>query len=131
MSVVARQEIQVTGAPASRPYADAVRFGDMLFVSGLVGTDDTGALVAADAAGQTRQIMSNLGRILAEVGAGFNDVLKVTIYVIDMADRPAIGAIRSEFFGSTKPASTLVEVSRLVDPAMKVEIEAVVGIKAA
>ena len=128
MTGTTRQEYQVTNAAASRPYADAVRFGDLLFVSGLVGVDDTGA-VAADAAAQTRLIMLTLGRILEAAVADYSDVLKLTIFVTDMADRPAVAAVRAEFFGDTKPASTLVEVSRLVHEDMKVEIEAVVGLK--
>jgi 2-iminobutanoate/2-iminopropanoate deaminase len=125
---MSRQEIQVTGGAANRPYSDAVRFGNLLFVSGLVGTDDSGAIVAADAGGQARQIMANLGRILSSVDAGFGDILRVTIYLIDMADRPAVSAVRSEFFSPARPASTLVEVSKLVHPDMKVEIEAIVGL---
>jgi reactive intermediate/imine deaminase len=129
MSASTRQEMNVTGAPATRPYADAVRFGNLLFVSGLVGVDDDG-LVAADVTWQSRLIMLTLGRILEAAGATYSDVLKVTIFVTNMEDRPAVSAVRSEFFGTARPASTLVEVSRLVHPDMKVEIEAVVGLRA-
>jgi enamine deaminase RidA (YjgF/YER057c/UK114 family) len=66
--------------------------------------------------------------ILEEAGAGFGDVLRVTVYLTHIDDRPKINPVRQEFFGETRPASTLVEVSSLVVPGMRVEIEAVVGL---
>jgi enamine deaminase RidA (YjgF/YER057c/UK114 family) len=63
--------------------------------------------------------------VLAAAGCGFEDVVKVTIFLTDVDDRPAINPVRQEVFGSTRPASTLVEVPRLAVPGAKVEIEAV------
>ncbi|MGA9567989.1 MAG: RidA family protein [Candidatus Korobacteraceae bacterium] len=125
-----RQEFKVEGlaAPLSH-YTDAVRFGDILFVSGLTAHDGEGRLVGgADAAAQTRQILSNLNLVLDAAGATMADVLKVTVFLTDINDRAAINPVRQEFFGSARPASTLIEVSRLALPDMKVEIEAVVGL---
>jgi 2-iminobutanoate/2-iminopropanoate deaminase len=125
-----RQEFAVAGLslPISH-YTDAVRFGDLLFVSGLTAHDEKGVLVGeGDAAEQTRQILENLGKVLEAAGATFADILKVTVFLTDIDDRTSINPIRQRFFGAAKPASTLVEVSRLALPGMKVEIEAVVGL---
>ena len=124
-----RQEIRLPelGEPISH-YTDAVRFGDLLFISGMVGVDETGRVVSDDPAEQTRQIFRRMEKILKAAGAGFADILKVTVYLIDIDDRPKINPVRQEFFGGARPASTLVEVSRLARPGIKVEIEAVAGI---
>ena len=66
--------------------------------------------------------------ILDAAGAGFQDVLRVTVYLTDIADRTVINPVRQTYFGATRPASTLIEVSALAVPGMKVEIEAVVGL---
>jgi 2-iminobutanoate/2-iminopropanoate deaminase len=128
-----REEVSVPGlSPAISHYTDAVRFGDLLFVSGLTAHDADGNLVGGeDAAAQTEQILSNLGKVLAAAGAGFGDVLKVTVYLTDVADRTKINPVRQRHFGITKPASTLVGVRELALPGMKVEIEAVVGLPSA
>ena len=125
-----RQEFRVAGLPAALShYTDAVRFGDILFVSGLTAHDAEGKLVGGtDAAAQTRQILVNLNRVLDAAGATMADVLKVTVFLTNIDDRAAINPVRQEFFGSARPASTLIEVSRLALPDMKVEIEAVVGL---
>ncbi len=128
-----REELAVPGlSPAISHYTDAVRFGNLLFVSGLTAHDAQGALVGeGDAAAQTEQILSNLGKVLAAAGAGFGDVLKVTVYLTDVADRTKINPVRQRHFGTSKPASTLVGVRELALPGMKVEIEAVVGLPSA
>jgi 2-iminobutanoate/2-iminopropanoate deaminase len=127
-----RQEFKVPGLPAPLShYTDAVRFGNILFVSGLTAHDSEGKLVGGtDAAAQTRQILVNLKRVLDATGATMADVLKVTVFLTNIDDRAAINPVRQEFFGSARPASTLIEVSRLALPEMKVEIEAVVGLPA-
>jgi reactive intermediate/imine deaminase len=124
-----RQEILLPelGEPLSH-YAHAVRFGDLLFVSGCAPTDASGQLVGGDdVVAQTRQVLANLGAALAAAGLGPADVLKVTVYLVDIDDRPRINPLRQAFFGARRPASTLVEVSRLAIPGMKVEIEAIAG----
>ena len=125
-----REEIRVDGAsePISH-YTDAVRFGDLLFVSGIAPFDGDGNVVGeGDVVAQTRQVLQNLLDALRTVGADMGHVLKVTVFLTDVNDRAAINPVRQEFFGDSRPASTLVEVSALVDPKMLVEIEAIVGI---
>ncbi|HKF74442.1 MAG TPA: RidA family protein [Stellaceae bacterium] len=128
-----RQEFRVKGLnePVSH-YTDAVRWGDLLFISGLAPLDEAGRLVGGDdVAAQTRQIFRNMAKILEAASAGFEDVLRVTVYLTDITDRPKINPVRQEFFGATRPASTLVEVSALAVPGMRVEIEAIAGLKRA
>jgi 2-iminobutanoate/2-iminopropanoate deaminase len=125
-----REEFMLPGmAPPISHYCDAVRFGDLLFISGMVGVDERGRVVGeGDAAKQTRQIFENMKKVLDAAGAGFADVLKVTVFLTDIDDRARINPVRQEFFGPARPASTLVEVSKLVRPDLLVEIEAVVGL---
>ena len=122
-----REEIRVPGqAEPISHYTDAVRAGDLLFVSGCVPVDSEGKLVGdGDVVAQTRQALENVGRVLEAAGVTFADIAKVTLYLTDVDDRPKINPVRREFFGETRPASTLVEVSRLAIPGAKVEIEAV------
>jgi 2-iminobutanoate/2-iminopropanoate deaminase len=122
-----RRELRVAAlAEPISHYTDAVVAGDLLFVSGLVGIDGDGALVGGDdVAAQTRQVFENLRAVLQAAGCGFEDVVKVTVYLTDVDDRPKLNPVRQEVFGEARPASTLVEVSRLAVPGAKVEIEAV------
>jgi 2-iminobutanoate/2-iminopropanoate deaminase len=124
---MSREEIRVDGlAEPLSHYTDAVRAGDLLFVSGLVAVDGEGRLVGdGDVVDQTRQVLQNLRRVLEAAGCGFEDVVKVTIFLTDVGDRARINPLREEAFGAARPASTLVEVSRLAVPGAKVEIEAV------
>jgi reactive intermediate/imine deaminase len=125
--VSGREEIRVPGlAEPISHYTDAVRAGDLLFVSGVVPVDGDGNLVhPGDVVEQTRQVFANLAAVLAAVGATFADVVKVTVYLTDIADRVRINPVRQEVFGAVRPASTLVEVSALAVPGAKIEIEAV------
>ncbi|HUN45627.1 MAG TPA: RidA family protein [Stellaceae bacterium] len=125
-----RQEYRVEGLsePLSH-YTHAVRHNDLLFVSGLAPVDAAGKLVGGDdVVAQTRQIFANLARILAAADAKPADVLKVTVFLISVADRTKINPVRQQFFGAARPASTLVGVSELAIPGMRIEIEAVVGL---
>ncbi len=107
-------------------YTDAVRAGGLLFVSGCIAVDGAGALVGAgDVVAQARQVFANLQAVLAASGAGIGDVVKVTVFLTELADRAAVNTVRQEVFGSVRPASTLVEVSALAVPGARVEIEAV------
>ena len=122
-----REEIRVPelGTPISH-YTDAVRVGDLVFVSGCVPTDADGNVVGGDdVAAQARKVFENIGVILDRAGCTFADVAKVTVYLTDVDDRPKINPVRQEVFGDAKPASTLVEVSRLAIPGIKIEVEAV------
>jgi 2-iminobutanoate/2-iminopropanoate deaminase len=122
-----REEIRVPGlAEPISHYTDAVRAGELLFVSGVVPVDGEGRLVGGDdIVAQARQVLANLGAVLAAAEATFADVVKVTVYLTDIADRARINPVRQEVFGEARPASTLVEVSALAVPGAKLEIEAV------
>ena len=122
-----REEYSVEGmsVPISH-YADAVRAGDLLFVSGCVPVDGDGNLVGGDdVVAQARRVFENIRSVLAAAGAGPRDVVKVTLFLTDVEDRPKINPVRREFFGETRPASTLVEISKLAIPGAKIEVEAV------
>lgn len=125
-----RQEFRVETLhePVSH-YTDAVRWGDLLFVSGVAPLDKELRLVSEDVVEQTRKVFLNMKEILDAAGATFADVLRVTVYMTDVRDRARINPVRKEFFGASRPASTLIGVKELVVPGMKVEIEAVVGLR--
>ena len=125
-----RREYRLEGlAEPISHYADAVRAGNLLFISGLVAVDERGELVGGDdVAAQARQVFANMRVVLEAAGCRFADVVKVTVYLTDVDDRPKINPVRQDVFGDARPASTLVEVSRLAVPGAKVEIEAVAQI---
>jgi len=124
---VTRRELRVPGlAEPISHYADAVLAGEVLYVSGIVPVDGEGAVVApGDVVGQARQVFAIMSRVLDAAGAAPADVAKVTVFLLDIDDRPRINPVRQDFFGSSRPASTLVEVSRLAVPGALLEIEAV------
>jgi len=125
-----RQEIRAEGTsePISH-YTDAVRYGDLLYVSGCAPFDKDGNVVGVgDVVVQARQVLQNLLDILRTAGAEMQDVLKVTVFLTDVNDRTAINPVRQEFFGAARPASTLIGVSALAHPDMLVEIEAVAAV---
>ena len=101
--------------------------GRMVFASGQVARDVDGQLVGrGDIHVQTRKTLENLQAVLAEGGATMDDVVKVTVFVTNLSEHfAAIHEVRGEFFKSDYPASTLVEISSLVDPEMLIEIEAI------
>lgn len=107
-------------------YSRAVRIGDRVEVSGTTATDDDGEVVGrGDAAEQTRVAIGNVEAALVEAGSGLEDVVRTRLFVTDVDDWEAVGRAHGEAFDEVQPASTLVEVSALVDPAMLVEVEAV------
>ena len=109
-------------------YARAVRVGDVIHVSGTMATDELGELVGVgDAYQQTRQAIGNIKSALERLGAGLEDVVRTRVYVLNIDDWQAIGRAHGEFFGSIRPATTMVEVSRLIDRDMVLEIEAIAG----
>ena len=122
-----REEIRVVGqAEPISHFTDAVRAGELLFVSGIVAVDGDGRLVGGDdVVEQTRQVFRNMAEVLTAAGCDFTDVVKVTVFLTDIDDRPRINPVRQEVFGDARPASTLVEVSRLAVEGAKVEIECV------
>ena len=128
--MAAREEIRVPGQPEPiSHYTDAVRVDNLLFVSGCVPVDEQGRLVGGDdVVEQARQVFRNIGAILEAAGAGFADVAKVTVYLTDIDDRPKINPVRQEVFGAARPASTLIEISRLAVPGARIEVDAVAAL---
>jgi 2-iminobutanoate/2-iminopropanoate deaminase len=103
------------GAPrAIGPYVQAVSAGGFLFTSGQIGLDPaTGELAGGGFDAQARRTFANLGAVLAAAGCGFGDVVKATVFLVDMADFAALNAIYSEAFGGHRPARTTVQVAAL------------------
>src|ERR1700733_14022042 len=115
------------GVAAGRGYSQVVTGrGRLVVVSGQIAQDERGELVGAgDPAAQARQVFENIGRCLAEAGAGFDDVVKLTLFVLDVGYLPAIRAARDAVIDTAKPpASTAVQVTALVDPNHLLEVEA-------
>lgn len=99
---------------------------DMLFVTGQLPQDIDGNIVhAGDVEGQTRTVFARIGTILAEAGMSFDDVVKLGIYVADIASAPIVSRVRDELFTQSKPASTLVAASGFVRPGCEIEIDAI------
>ena len=122
-----REEIWVPGMPEPiSHFVHVVRAGRLVFVSGCVASDDQGRTVGgSDIVAQTRQAHENIKRCLAAAGATFADVCKVTVFLKNVAHREAVNTVRKEYFGASRPASTLIEISQFVRPELLIEIEAV------
>lgn len=122
-----KREIFVPGmGPPLSHYCDAVAMGELLFVSGILPLDDQLQLVGGDdPLLQAEQVFMRLHQVLASEGAAYADILKVTLFLTDVNDRAAINTVRKRYFGDSRPASTLVEVSGLITPGARLEVEAI------
>lgn len=120
--------ISTSGAPAAiGPYSQAVRLGNLLFTSGQIPLGLDGQVVPGGIAEQTRQVFRNLEAVLQEAGAGFDDVVKATVFIKDMNQFATVNEIYASVFGDHKPARSTVEVARLPKDVF-VEIELIVSL---
>ena len=120
-----RQNIS-SGAPWESivGYSRAVRIGNQVWVAGTTATDENGNVVGVgDAAAQTRYALQKIGRALNDAGATFADVVRTRLFVTDISQWEIIGRAHGEIFAAVRPASTMVEVAKLIDPQHLVEIE--------
>ena len=124
-----RQAVSTPHAPqAIGPYSQAVRIGDLLFLSGQIPLDpETGALIEGDIAAQTRRVFQNLGAILEAAGASFANVARATVYLADMADFAAMNEVYATFFESPAPARSTVQAAGLPKNA-RVEIDVIASL---
>jgi 2-iminobutanoate/2-iminopropanoate deaminase len=121
-----RQAVAAPGAPkAIGPYSPAIRAGNFLFLSGQIPLDPaTGSLVAGDIAAQTEQVMRNVAALLAAAGAGFEHVVRTTVFLLDMNDFAAMNEVYGRFAVDPPPARSTVQVARLPRDA-RVEIDVI------
>ncbi len=121
------QRLQPAGAPKPQgPYSSAVRAGDFLFVSGQGPVDAVSGQMQSEATvqEQTRLVLRNVQAILEGCGAGLEDVVKCSVFLLDAKDFAAMNEVYAEFFGLNKPARTTVATG-MVAPGMKVEIDCI------
>ena len=122
-----KQVVNSEQAPkAVGPYSQAVKFGNLVFVSGQLGLNAGGQFAGADVSSQARQAMDNLQAILEAAGLSMADVIKATIFLADMNDFATVNGIYQEYFNPPYPARACVQVARLPKDG-KVEIEVVAG----
>lgn len=123
---MSRRPIDIPGAPRPvGPYSQAVEAGDLVFCAGQVGLDpSTGRLVPGGTVAELRQALANLEAVLAGAGLGLDAVVKTTLFLVDLADGPAVNALYGETFTAPYPARSTVQVAALPAGA-RVELEAI------
>ena len=124
-----RQAVSTSSAPAAiGPYSQAITAGNLIFVSGQIPLDPaSGTLVGGDIAAQTHQVFRNLGEILKAGNASFDNVVRVTVYLADMADFPAMNEVYATYFKTPAPARATVQAARLPRDA-RVEIDLIAAL---
>jgi 2-iminobutanoate/2-iminopropanoate deaminase len=124
-----REAVSSSSAPpAIGPYSQAIRAGNLLFVSGQIPLDPaTGAMVEGDLAAQTRRVFQNLEAILAAAGLSFDHVVRTTVYLADMNDFPAMNEVYGTYFSAPAPARATVQAARLPRDA-RVEIDLIAAL---
>lgn len=107
------------------PYSIVTEASGLVFISGMVAlVPETGKPLEGDVVAQTHQVMKNIGAVLGDVGLGYDDIVKTTIFVTDMADYPAVNEVYGEYVGDSRPARSTIEVSALPGGFL-VEIESI------
>ena len=116
--------------PPPGRWSNALRVGDMLFISGMVSRANDGTIEGRDEYEQAKVIFGKIRSLVEAAGGAMADVVKMTIYVVNIKNNTAVWRARQEFFSGDFPCSTLVEVRSLATPEILVEIEAIAGIGA-
>ncbi len=124
-----KEVIASAQAPAAiGPYSQAIRFGSLLVTSGQIPLTPAGELVEGGITAQTRQVLDNLREVLSEAGAGFDQVVKTTVFLSDMNNFAAMNAVYAEYFQAPYPARSTVQVARLPrDVLVEIEVLAQLG----
>jgi 2-iminobutanoate/2-iminopropanoate deaminase len=125
-AAASHKQILTTDAPDPiGPYSQAILTGDTLFCSGQIALNpSTGAIVDGDVSAQTEQVLKNIGAVLSEAGFRFNDVVRITVFLVDINDFSKMNETYSRYFGDVKPARSTVAVAALPRGA-RVEIDAI------
>jgi enamine deaminase RidA (YjgF/YER057c/UK114 family) len=119
------ERIDPAGLSTPQTYSHVVKAGRTLYIAGQVGAGPDGTVAGPGMAEQLDRVLTNLGLALKSQGADFSHIAKITIYTTSIAEFRDAAAVRQKHFGTNRPASTLVQISQLANPAFKVEIEAI------
>lgn len=117
-------EFLTPDGPSAFPFVPAVRAGDLLFLSGQIGTDSSGTVVKGGITPETKQTMDNIQRLLSRIGSSMDQVVKCTVFLTDLQEWPAMNVVYKGYFTLTKPARSAIGVDSLVLGA-RVEIECI------
>jgi reactive intermediate/imine deaminase len=110
------------GGYSNLPYSPALRAGDFVFLSGQVPVNEAGEVVAGGIASQTRQVMENIARVLAQADCSFADVVRATVFLSDARDFPAFNTVYKTFLGPVPPARTTVRADLMLDAKVEIDV---------